>query len=419
MTVPQTSLSGRRRLSQGELDLMVAAHERFLAGKPGGKRASLRFLDLSLLSLVGRNLTDADLSASIFDGARMGGVILERANLFGCDLRKADLRRANLRRADLRGVCLKGANLAQADLTQADFREGQIAIPHPRKGVSSLTHEPRIGQVDGAIFAGATLDELQLDGVSALATDFSDCSLRGAKLTGANLKDANLSGANLDGARVEGTNLEGADLSGAVISGVDVASARISGARLDNCLSSPTPEAVARSAALLELAQANQAWCETGGQSGAPARFDGADLRPLGDHLKGFRLTAMSAKGACLVGLDLAGAQLQGANLEGADLRGVSLVKADLRGARLAGANLGKADLRGATLAVLPLGPNRSNPANLGKARARYVQLQMADLMGAVLDGADLRGADLTGARLVNVSMVDVDTAAVRGLKAA
>ena len=80
------------------------------------------------------------------------------ANLFGCDLRNADLRQANLRRADLRGCCLRGANMSQADLTQADFREGQIAIPHPRKGLSVLTHEARSGDAEGANFSGASLE---------------------------------------------------------------------------------------------------------------------------------------------------------------------------------------------------------------------------------------------------------------------
>ena len=35
---------GRRRLSQAELDMIVMAHEKFVTGKQGGKRASLRFV---------------------------------------------------------------------------------------------------------------------------------------------------------------------------------------------------------------------------------------------------------------------------------------------------------------------------------------------------------------------------------------
>lgn len=42
---------GRRRLSQAELDMIVAAHEKFVSGKQGGRRASFRFVQLSGLDL--------------------------------------------------------------------------------------------------------------------------------------------------------------------------------------------------------------------------------------------------------------------------------------------------------------------------------------------------------------------------------
>ena len=227
------SIAGRRRLSQAELDMIVSAHEKFVTGKQGGKRASLRFMNLSGLDLSFRNLADADFSASILDGCRMVRTRLERANLFGADLRQADLRQAVLVRADLRGACLRGANLSLADLTQADFREGQVAVPHPRKGFDTLRHETRNGEADEVNFSGATLDGSQFAGVSAFKADFSDCSLRGAKLSGANLKEANLSGAILDGADVKGANLEGANLTGAVMAGVDTSTARVSGASMN------------------------------------------------------------------------------------------------------------------------------------------------------------------------------------------
>ena len=72
-------LLGRRKLSQGEVDMIVAAHERFVSGRPGGKRASLRFVDMSDCALSGRNLADADISASILDGAKLIGTKLDRA----------------------------------------------------------------------------------------------------------------------------------------------------------------------------------------------------------------------------------------------------------------------------------------------------------------------------------------------------
>ena len=153
--------------------MIIDGHERFITGRPGGKRAAMRFVNFSGLDLSFRNLCDADLSASVFDGCKMVGIKLERANLFGCDLRKADLRKADLRRADLRGACLRGANLSQADLSQADFREGQVSIPHPSKGYASVRHEDRAGIIDEAIFAGATADGAQFTGASGFAADDS------------------------------------------------------------------------------------------------------------------------------------------------------------------------------------------------------------------------------------------------------
>ena len=410
------SVAGRRRLSQAELDMIVTAHEKFVTGKQGGKRASLRFMQLSGLDLSFRNLIDADLSASILEGCRMVRTKLDRASLFGCDLRKVDMRQASLVRADLRGACLRGANLAQADLTQADFREGQIAIPHPRKGLETMRHETRQGEADEVNFSGATLDGSRFEGVSAFKADFSDCSLRGAKLSGANLKEANLVGAILDGADVKGANLEGANLTGAVMAGVDTSTARVSGAHMTGALRGSTREAVAKAEELYNRCIDNQRWCQTGGKEGQAARLDGEDLRPLGGKLKGLRLTAMSAKGACMVGLDLSGVQLQGANLQNADLRMANLRGADLRGAKLTGANLTKADLRQAFFAPLPLGPDRSTPTNMASARLRYVMGQVCDLSEAVLDGADLRGADFTGARTAKTSFRNVDLSQVQGL---
>ncbi|MDI1364745.1 MAG: pentapeptide repeat-containing protein, partial [bacterium] len=289
MTAVQ-SLAGRRSLSQAELDMIVTAHEKFVTGKQGGRRASLKFVNLSGLDMSFRNLVDADFTGSVLDGCRMVRTKLDRANLFGCDLRKADLRQAVLIRADLRGCCLRGASLAQADLTQADFREGQIAIPHPRKGLESLRHETRAGEVDEVNFSGATLDGSQFEGVSAFKADFSDCSLRGAKLSGANLKEANLSGAMLEGADIKGANLEGANLQGSVMTGVDTSTARTAGASMTGALITVTPQAMAKAQELYQRVLSNQRWCQTGGKEGEVARLDGEDLRPMGDRLKGLRL---------------------------------------------------------------------------------------------------------------------------------
>ena len=70
---PALALSGRRRLSAGEIEMVLAAHERFISGRPGGKLAALKFIDFTGVDLSGRDLRDADLSASVFNGARLVG----------------------------------------------------------------------------------------------------------------------------------------------------------------------------------------------------------------------------------------------------------------------------------------------------------------------------------------------------------
>ncbi len=201
-----------------------------------------------------------------------------------------------------------------------------------------------------------------------------------------------------------------------MLTGVDAQLMRQAGADMTSCMADATPAATQRAEALLALAKGHQRWCETGGKEGKPAVFDGEDLRPLGGRLRGLMLTAMSAKGACMVGVDMAGCQLQGANFEGADLRAAVLVGCDLRGARMVGANLTKADLRKAALCALPLGAARTTPTHLERIKLRYASCEGADLNGAMLDDADLGGADLTGASLKGASLRGAEMSSIVGL---
>ena len=57
-----------------------------------------------------------------------------------------------------------------------------------------------------------------------------------------------------------------------------------------------TREALSKAEELYKRCLDNQRWCQTGGKEGQAARLDGEDLRPLGDKLKGLRLTAMTLK---------------------------------------------------------------------------------------------------------------------------
>ena len=108
----------RRPLSQGDLDMFVAAHERLVEGRPGGRRLMLKFVDLNGLDLSGRNLTEADFTGCALENAKLVGARMNGAVLFCADLRGADFTGAQLVRADLRGACLRGPLWAGQALLQ-------------------------------------------------------------------------------------------------------------------------------------------------------------------------------------------------------------------------------------------------------------------------------------------------------------
>ena len=123
------------------LEEILEDHKRWL-NNIGGKRAILRYADLSYVSLIGVDLSGADLSDAN----------LRFANLSDANLRFADLSGANLRDADLRSTCLRGANLNCIDLRDSDLK----------------------------------------------GADLRNADLSYANLRDANLRDANLRGANLN-----------------------------------------------------------------------------------------------------------------------------------------------------------------------------------------------------------------------------
>ena len=160
--------------SQGELREQLHFY-------PCGQHGSENFEALKLLKIigysqclgfaafvviVGKFLSDADLSYADLSGANLG-----RANLIGAKLSHACLSHAYLSHANLIGADLSHAYLSHADLSHA-----------------YLSH---------ADFSGAKL---------------IDAYLRGADLSGAKLIDANLSGADLSGPYLSGAYLRGANL---------------------------------------------------------------------------------------------------------------------------------------------------------------------------------------------------------------
>ena len=96
-------------MTKNELSIILAKHEKWLRGEPGGMRANL----------VDADLNGADLRRAYLRGANLVGANLSDANLFGAELSDANLfgaylSDAYLNRADLRGANLVGANLDYA-----------------------------------------------------------------------------------------------------------------------------------------------------------------------------------------------------------------------------------------------------------------------------------------------------------------
>ena len=336
-----------RRLTQAEADAVCARHDRLWRAQPGGARAVFAWMDLSGLSFKGRNLADADFSGAVLIGCDFSGSRMENANLFGADARETNFAEACLRRADLRGACLRGSDLSGADLFEADLREGTLATADPRIGFRLVQRAERPADAQGVSLVGANLERSRLTGVIAIRADFTDAVMRDCKLVRANLKQATLNGADLAGSDLSGADLSGADLTDAVLVGVKNEMWRTDGANLLDALTDDRSHQP--SVSPLEAAERlglHARWCETDGAEGKPSTFDELDLRAL-KSVRGFNLTALSARRAIFYGLDMEGVKLQGAHLEGADLRSCRLKGADLRGARLTGARLNGAATTG------------------------------------------------------------------------
>ncbi len=262
----------RRRIDQTELDAICARHDRLWQAKPGGARAVLAWLDLSGLSLRGRNLADADFAAASLIGTDLSGAKLDNATFFGADMQDCLLIDASLRRTDLRGACLRGADLSGADLFEADLREGTIAAADAKLGFRIVEAKSRKDtQAQGACLVGANLERSKLTGIVAVAADFTDAIMKDCKMVRANLKQASFRGADMSGADLSGADLSGADLRDAVLVGAKVVMWRTDGANMAGTLtddrSSGSPVCKLPAA---EMLSEHARWCESGGRRAVP-----------------------------------------------------------------------------------------------------------------------------------------------------
>ncbi|HEX4104934.1 MAG TPA: pentapeptide repeat-containing protein [Rhizomicrobium sp.] len=314
------------------LDAVIQAHEKYVLGLAGGRRADLKFFRAPATDWSGRRLDDIELSGAYLAEANLAGANLSRASLNCANLVRANLSGTNLWHADLRGARIQGANFEFADMDGADFRQATIAMIDPGGKWTAP------GTEKGPAFVS-----------------FANCSLRGAKLNNANLKNAKFDGAMLNEVSFAGATLDNATFEGAVLVGVNLKELRVQPGRLRNCIIDPRPESHSRLSRCLAMLDEAQQWARTDGREGRQASFEGEDIRLLARHMKDRALTGINLARTIAVNTDFARCELQAAKFDGADLRGASFYGADLRGASFAGANLAHANFTQANLLPLVL----------------------------------------------------------------
>ena len=119
-----------RNINQEELNKILKEHELWLK-EEGGKRADLKFADLSGVNLKDVNLRYADLRYTNLSNANLRYANLRytdfrNAYLGYADLKFADLEYADLRHADLGDTNLRYTDLNYADLEYANLREADL-----------------------------------------------------------------------------------------------------------------------------------------------------------------------------------------------------------------------------------------------------------------------------------------------------
>jgi len=324
------------------LEAEIALHERFVSGRPGGRRLVLRFFRLAGVMLQKRRLSGVDLTGSNLSRARMAAADLSSALLYCCDLRDADLRAANLTDADLRGSTLRGAKLYGARMDGVDLRDARLAR-------SEATSPFRVWTVDPE----RPLDRIGPDGEISRGVDLRHASLKRARLGNARLKGADFSGADMAGAELTGADLRGCSFADTILTGVDLNGVRIDPVALATCVLDPDAAALAGEGQVRQALDEAEAWVDSDGSRGRVADLSGLDVRPAADAFAGRRLAGLKASGMRAIEVDFSGSLLTGAVLRHADLRGARFRGCDLRGASFADCQLAFADFTGAVTGVI------------------------------------------------------------------
>ncbi len=395
------------RLEQRQLDALIKLHARYLSGRLGGRKAVLRNVDISGLSLYGEDMRQVDFNTCIMREMDLTSANFQEAKLYSCDLSKSVLVNTSFFRCDLRGSTLEEGNLTGANFDSADMRE--LAVMSTDKYVPPQKVN----------FRGANLTGCRMTGALATKADFTDAILARSNMFRADLKNACLQGADLSGAKIKGADLHGADLKSAILTGINSDDLAATGANSSDAI---TDDNIGKSIVDIdkpfeEMIKTHIAWVGSAGKDGEQLDLSGYDLRSL-QTLKGQKLTALVAKGARFIGMNRYQVELQSARLDNSDFRRAKLDEGDFRGTSLKGCILNHASVKNANFNPLLFGaegPNqRFATCDLSEAQLRFtdfagasmksVNFENSDLSNADMSCCDLREANFKGAKLDNTN---------------
>ena len=356
-----------------DFKVVVKEHVKYVKGQVGGKRADVRYADLSGLNLDKLPLRDAILTACDFTGTSMVGTDLSAADLQNCNFADADLSDAVLDSCDLRGANMQSVRARSASLHAADLRPARLV----RKPSADADIKD-----DTIVTTTANLRQV----------DLNNADLSYAKLKHADLGHANMEGADMTGADLESSNLERANLRGAIINSTNFRFAETETAEI------PTPLSDIESDLRVQLLD-HYAYINSDGTKGTLASLDGNAYDEI--VLSGLNLSAVGFKGAKLRRADLSRAIGIFTNFE----------KADLSGARLHGADFDATSFRVANLSGADLSHGKYRPVKTkagsgagARDRSWPVDFTNADLSHANLEGSLFNDVDFRGATLDGMS---------------
>ena len=403
-------INGLEPLDQTQLNKILHLHARFLSGKPGGARASVKDRDLSGLNFNGANLSQSDFTGCVFRGANLKDISFASATLFGCDLSKCMMQNADFSRADLRGTDIQLSDLTNANFSKADLRTGSSIIRQRR--TSELYGRTGEGRVT---FNGSIMTNANFKGASANMADFSDALLENADFSMADMRDAILNGANLSNAEFDGADLRDAEFNAANLTGAHLVNNETGGAVFAMALQDLKEQRREITMTEDELVLKHQQWVETAGRHGEKMNLTSYDLRRL-KTLAGKRLTALTANNTVFSFLNLQDLEMQSAFLNYADFRETDMRHADLRGSTMNGAVFVRASLKHINCSPLIIKHGESTrmiPCSFKKAIFRFADGTEGDFSHADFSGADLTQADFTGADLSDAIFTDANLDAV------